>query len=99
MTGSKKRRSQPLLNSKADPEPLESLPPSLWSALGLPAPRRSDDKYAPKVDRQLIRRLLDRKLSAPAVDATYRLIHAFDSWKVAYAQMVIESFHVKQTRD
>ncbi len=84
-----KSRSKP---KQATDEREETLPPSLWEALNLPEPRQSDDRFAPEVDRSLLERLLRKQLPEGMVHAAYRLIHAFDSWKRAYAEMVIEEF-------
>jgi hypothetical protein len=70
----------------------ESLPPSLWKALHLPEPRRSDDRFAPDVDRDFLLRLVRKELSQDLDQAAFRLIHAFDSWKKAYAEILIEEF-------
>lgn len=77
----------------------ESLPASLWAALNLPEPRRSDDRFAPEVDRPLLLRLLRKELPEGMVHAVYRLIHAFDSWKRAYAELVIEEFRKNHPPD
>gem|GEM_PF-4230721 len=77
----------------------ERLPPSLWEALNLPEPRRSDDRDAPEVDRDLLRRLVRKELPKELVRAVYRLIHAFDTWKKAFAEIVIEAFPGNQPPD
>jgi hypothetical protein len=74
----------------------EPLPPSLWEALHLPAPRRSDDPFAPEVDREFLRQLARKELTPDLVRAAYRLIHAFDSWKKAFAEIVVQEFHSQE---
>ena len=91
MANGKKEKSRAKPKQAAE-ELKETLPSSLWEALNLPEPRRSDDRIAPKVDRSLLARLLHKELPNGTVHAVYRLIHAFDSWKQAYAEMVIEEF-------
>ena len=85
-----------MTKTMSEPEPdddfSEPLPPSLWKALNLPEPRRSDDHFAPEVDRELLLRLVRKELPKGMVRAAYRLIHAFDSWKLAYAEIVVEEF-------
>jgi len=68
------------------------LPSSLWEALNLPEPPKSDDRFAPEVDRALLLRLVRNELVPEQVKAVYRLIYAFDSWKKAYSEIVIEEF-------
>lgn len=92
MANSKKGKSKSTPQTEPDEQFDESLPASLWAALNLPEPRRSDDRFAPEVDRSLLLRLLRKELPEGMVHAAYRLIHAFDSWKQAYAEMVIEEF-------
>jgi hypothetical protein len=70
----------------------EPIPPSIWQLLNLPEPRRSDNNDSPAVDRELLRRLVRKELSSGATRAVYRLIDAFDCWKVAFAEIVIEEF-------
>jgi hypothetical protein len=77
----------------------ERLPDSLWKALNLREPRRSDDRVAPEVDRNLLRRLVRKELPNELVRAVYRLIHAFDTWKKAFAEIVIEAFPGNQPPD
>lgn len=74
----------------------EPLPASIWEALNLPQPRRSPDRFAPEVDRILLERLVRKELPEGTARAAYRLIHAFDNWKKAYADAVIEDFRRNQ---
>ena len=91
LAGSRKQEDVP------EPEsPDEPLPPSIWKAFNLPEPRRSDDRYAPEVDRDFLLRLARKELPPELVKAAYRLIHAFDSWKTAFAEIVAEEFRRKQ---
>lgn len=80
-----------------DDEGNEELPASLWKALNLPEPRRIDDRLAPEVDRDLLLRLVRKEIPGNAARAAYRLVHAFDSWKKAYAEIVIEEFRRNQS--
>jgi hypothetical protein len=82
--------------SDHDGELDEPLPDSIWEALGLPEPRRSDDQIAPAVDRDLLVRLVRKQLPDDAARALYRLIHAFQSWNDAYAEVVVENFRRSQ---
>jgi hypothetical protein len=82
--------------SEPDDEFDEPLPASLWKTLNLPEPRRIDDRFAPEVDRELLLRLVRKELPKGMVRAAYRLIHAFDSWKTAYAEIIIEEFRRNQ---
>jgi hypothetical protein len=93
-SGAMKRRamsSEP--QSSGDIEGPE--PPSLWKLFNLPEPRRYDDLDAPEVDRQLLGKLIRKELSRDAAAAVYMLIDAFDSWRKAFAELVIEDFHEK----
>ena len=54
--------------------------PLLPLLFNLPEPRRCDDRHAPQVDRELLRKLVRKELPRDAVAALYMLIDAFDSW-------------------
>jgi hypothetical protein len=81
----------------SEPEPGDEAeqpePPSLWKLFNLPEPRRLDDRDAPEVDRELLRKLVIKELPRDAAAAVYMLIDAFDSWRKAFAELVIEDFH------
>jgi hypothetical protein len=71
----------------------QPLPPSLWAALGLPEPLRQDESLAPEIDHDLLVRLVRRELPEEQARAVYHLIHAFQSWTDAHAQVVTDEFH------
>jgi hypothetical protein len=86
------------VSQNASPDDFEEpLPSSLWKALNLPEPRRSDDRFAPEVDRDFLLRVVRKELSQDLDQAAFRLIYAFDSWKKAYAEILVQEFHRNRT--
>ena len=87
----------------SDPPPdddlAEDIGSSIWKLLNLPHPRTSDPRDAPEVDREILRKLVRKELPKDSVGAAYMLIHAFDSWKEAFAQIVIEEFRRGADKD
>jgi hypothetical protein len=70
-------------------------PPSIWKLFNLPEPRRYPDRYAPKVDRELLLRLVRKELPRNSARAVYRLIDAFDCWRQTFAELVVKDFREK----
>lgn len=73
----------------------EPVPASLWKWLDLPELRGSDAE-APQVEREVLLKLARKELSPGAARAAYLLIDAFESWKKAFAEIVIEEFRRKR---
>lgn len=70
---------------------------SLWSELGLPEPIYRPADQAPEVERDLLVRLSRGELSERNARIIYRLIHSFESWRDAHAEVVVDEYHRKQT--
>ena len=79
-------------NPPPDDDLAEDVGSSIWKLLNLPPPRASDPRDAPEVDLELLRKLVRKEIPKDSVGPAYMLIHAFDSWKEAFAQIVIEEF-------
>jgi len=83
----------------SDPAPGDEFhgepPASLWELFVSSEPQLSDDGSPPAVDRELLLKLVRKELPKEKVRAAYLLIHAFDSWKKAFAEIVIEEFRNK----
>ena len=69
----------------------EELPP-WFKALILPKPWM-EDRYAPEVDRDLLRRLARKEPSRDQFRAVYMLIEAFGCWRDAWRDIIVEEFH------
>jgi hypothetical protein len=62
---------------------------SLWEELGIHEPVYLDERLAPPVDRELLRRLVRRELSELAARAVTRMIVTFVSWRDAHAEVLL----------
>lgn len=58
--------------------------------------RFRDDRLAPEIDRNLLQRLVRNELTVEASRAVFRLIHSFESWRNAHADIVVEEFRRSQ---
>lgn len=59
--------------------------------LGLPEPEYEDERFAPPVDREALRALVDRKLPPEEVKEVSRLALRFRSWADALAGLSLEA--------
>lgn len=69
---------------------------SLWAELGLPEPTPIADGQAPPVDWTLLRRLVRKELPEQAARMTFSLIHAYQEWNAAHAQLLVEEFKARR---
>ena len=65
---------------------------SLWEELGLPGPPFQDEKLAPKVDLELLNKLVRHELPKAKADAVYDLIYSFRSWNFAHAEILMAQY-------
>lgn len=53
-----------------------------------------DESLAPVVDRDLLLRLVRQELPEEVVADVYRLIHSFNCWRDAHAQILVENHNL-----
>ncbi len=58
--------------------------------------RFRNECLAPEVDHELLRRLARKELSRETSRMAFRLIHSFESWRNAHADVVVEEFQRTQ---
>lgn len=76
--------------SKFDDERGDEETRSLWADLGLPEPAYLDERLAPKVDRELLVKLVRNELPASVARVAYRLIVMFASWSDVHDEVLAE---------
>jgi len=76
--------------SDTDPDHGDKQDRDPWAELGLPRTPFLDDRLAPDVDREFLRKLVRDELPEPAASAACRLIIAFRSWSEAHKQILAE---------
>jgi hypothetical protein len=82
-------------NDGADDVASEEEGRSLWEELGVTEPEYLDERLAPPVDRELLRRLVRHELSETAARAVSRMIVTFASWRDAHAEILLEEVKLR----
>lgn len=66
--------------------------------LGLPERKFLDEKLAPPVDHELLRKYEDKQLSSVVYEQVDDLIVGFRSWNDAYTEMLLQDLRDSETR-
>ncbi|MEX2118237.1 MAG: hypothetical protein WD847_01400 [Pirellulales bacterium] len=67
----------------------DELGDTLWDELERDRPAFMDEKLAPKIDFELLTKLVRRELPGPIADSVYQLIYAFQSWNFAHYEILM----------
>ena len=84
------------------PVTLQTLAARRETALGhlrVQEPQFRDSSFAPEVDCDLIRALVQRKLGADDAKLVHRLIVSCESWKNTHNQILVEEFRSHTNAD
>jgi hypothetical protein len=68
---------------------------NIWKALGVPAPRFEDERYAPPLDERLVRAYVRNELTREQAEKVDLLALRFRSWSKATSDMAMEELVAK----
>jgi hypothetical protein len=71
--------------------PASEEPQNAWEDFGLRKPAYEDERFAPPVDREALKALVDKKLPREKVRELYRLTLRFRSWADALAELDLKA--------